>query len=1328
MKKRCNLISVRQEYLVVRLVALEVARGAGGCQIRMSRLSLPDTSDNSSPPAPAEPSSADGGGNNNNNNNGSPHNPETPLEAARRYKAEGLSIIPLASKSKKPPAGYDLKKRLYDTPMSDEEITAEFEGKTKHDINVGVTTGRLPRLLTFDIDGEEGKKRFTYVIENVISPETREYIKDTYVVETGNHGYQVHFRFSTDDFPEGDPKLSRKIRNRQLWTPEKKEDLEKEDQHRQKEDDAANNTKEEKAEEENEIRLKGEGGYVVMPPSIHPDTGREYKFAKGNKFVSLSKDQFLEIREAVKAKDVDDFQYNRASNKVSAEDRYVVDYATGDIVEKRPKPASASSPEDSVLPEVLPPANKPLTEEQIMDVILYVKPYYKEPYRHDLSLYLGGWLRKKGVKYEHARKIMEGVSEDDPDPQERADRIRAVSDQYDKNTDGTDKSDRVDANGNQIVRYSTEIKGFKGLEEIFIKQLNGNRDSARRLLSEIDKLLPKTQRPKAESDKEREKRKKAERIPNAKDVIVKNCKEFFVDQHGVPHIAIKIGDHYEVMNIKEDKDDVKGWINHVYHADTKTKTEQRALELGFTLEEAKKMSRTVSMLNDRELTELYNWLRWEAKNSGVKRNLQIRISGVNSKVDPNSPITDDNDDDLIDTIYIDLTNDKWEVIKVTAEGWEIVQDPPILFKRGTNRPQVHPAASGDYDPNILDQFVSLINIRNSKHQNLFKKWYISLFWPATIPKPAPMPYGSWGSGKTFMFETVKDSVDPSSVKTMAFPNQAMEFIQLLDHEYLAFFDNMPEKLSESRSDAISRTITGHGFIKRTLYENKRIERYNFTRVVGFNGITLAARKADLLSRGLLFEIMPLKDEIHDPEGRQLKSILWRKYQRIKPKLLAYILDMLVKILRRRQQYTLEQFYGVNNIEKLPRLADWALFCAVVSEEMALTPQERESAAKEFIDNYYENINQQSKEAVEASTVAQCLIELMDAPEYKDPDSSEEPWWEGTASQLLPKLKEIAKTKEFETKGKSFPANPSSLGKKLRSIQASLQASHGIYIKFEDRPDHAARIICVICKEVLQKFLSTRRPVGNGQDSAQNEGDSADRKYDRKNGGEGSPVGKGKDPPDSGDTSSATMTGGSSVPSGLLSEQNTSNRAQNENLRQNDDTTGKSQNISAKKMHEKNVNADKKQSAITLVKEDSVTIDFEWDNRPGDDNSNSSLSRYYAQQNPMTANNQRYSNEGMKDCSNSSSICSFLQNYVVFDLEWINDKGTDNNNRTIYAAAFVDNCGNQKILHISDFGNSESALLQAITNEILKYPASIGWYTTGISRESHNRIGGVSAAS
>jgi hypothetical protein len=121
----------------------------------------------------------------------------------------------------------------------------------------------------------------------------------------------------------------------------------------------------------------------------------------------------------------------------------------------------------------------------------------------------------------------------------------------------------------------------------------------------------------------------------------------------------------------------------------------------------------------------------------------------------------------------------------------------------------------------------------------------------------------------------------------------------------------------------------------------------------------------------------------------------------------------------------------------------------------------------------------------------------------------------------------------------------------------------------------------------------------------------------------------------------------------------------------------------------------------------------------------SVRESYAQENSLTFKPQQHVVEGLKDNNSTSSV---LQNYVAFDLEWMddNDNGPDNN-RTIYAAAFVDNRGNQKLLHISDFANSESGLLQAIIDEILKYPASIGWYTRGIAIGTHTNIGDAPAA-
>ena len=65
-------------------------------------------------------------------------------------------------------------------------------------------------------------------------------------------------------------------------------------------------------------------------------------------------------------------------------------------------------------------------------------------------------------------------------------------------------------------------------------------------------------------------------------------------------------------------------------------------------------------------------------------------------------------------------------------------------------------------------------------------------------------------------------------------------------------------------------------------------------------------------------------------------------------------------------------------------------------------------------------------------------------------------------------------------------------------------------------------------------------------------------------------------------------------------------------------------------------------------------------------------------------------------------------YVAFDFE--RSTSPTNTNTQIIAAAFVDSQGNSKVLHISDFSNSDNPdhkLLTSINQELMKYDFSIG---------------------
>jgi hypothetical protein len=69
----------------------------------------------------------------------------------------------------------------------------------------------------------------------------------------------------------------------------------------------------------------------------------------------------------------------------------------------------------------------------------------------------------------------------------------------------------------------------------------------------------------------------------------------------------------------------------------------------------------------------------------------------------------------IDTFYYDLTNPKWEIVKITSEGWNTIKNNEIpLFKRYENNciAQVYP--SNENKEQAWNRFLRLFNLNSCK--------------------------------------------------------------------------------------------------------------------------------------------------------------------------------------------------------------------------------------------------------------------------------------------------------------------------------------------------------------------------------------------------------------------------------------------------------------------------------------------------------------------------------------------------------------------------------------------------------------------------------------
>jgi hypothetical protein len=147
--------------------------------------------------------------------------------AALGYAGLGWSVLPLRAKAKRPLVAW---RELEERRASDEEIEGWF--RRWPDANVGVVTGAISRLVVLDIDPQHGGDDGLAALERRHGP-----LRPTVEVATGGGGR--HFYFQA---PGGE------IRNRAGLAPG--------------------------------VDLRGDGGYIVAPPSIHP-SGRPYRWVAG---------------------------------------------------------------------------------------------------------------------------------------------------------------------------------------------------------------------------------------------------------------------------------------------------------------------------------------------------------------------------------------------------------------------------------------------------------------------------------------------------------------------------------------------------------------------------------------------------------------------------------------------------------------------------------------------------------------------------------------------------------------------------------------------------------------------------------------------------------------------------------------------------------------------------------------------------------------------------------------------------------------------------------------------------------------------------------------
>ena len=368
-------------------------------------------------------------------------------------------------------------------------------------------------------------------------------------------------------------------------------------------------------------------------------------------------------------------------------------------------------------------------------------------------------------------------------------------------------------------------------------------------------------------------------------------------------------------------------------------------------------------------------------------------------------------------IYIDLADSHWRAVRVTASGWEVVDRPPIKFRRpNAMRPLPVPESEA-----TTDELRDLMNFSTEGDFRLLVAWLVAAFNP-DIPCPILAINGEQGSAKSSMSTLLRTLIDPNIAPIRASPRDEQDFVIAAFNSRVLVLDNLSD-VPVWLSDALCRLTTGGGFSTRKLFSDRDEMVFQIKRPVILNGIPDLARRPDLADRCIMITLPAIPED-----RRRTEADYWSVFGRRQGHIFGALLDGVASGLRRRSSVALDKF---------PRMADFAVWASAAEEGLGWR-------SGEFMEAYALNRAGAVETTIEADPVAVALRKVV-APGD----------WEGTATDLLACMED--QITDAIKKSRTWPT-VYNIRSRLRRLASPLR-SQGIEMDLDTRdPKDRSRLI------------------------------------------------------------------------------------------------------------------------------------------------------------------------------------------------------------------------------------------------------------------------------
>jgi len=260
-------------------------------------------------------------------------------------------------------------------------------------------------------------------------------------------------------------------------------------------------------------------------------------------------------------------------------------------------------------------------------------------------------------------------------------------------------------------------------------------------------------------------------------------------------------------------------------------------------------------------------------------------------------------------IYVDTGRDDWTVVRITANDWDILENrhcPAKLVRGSTTAALPLPERGGS-----VELLWRHLNIAEEDARTAIVGWCLGALRPDGGDGYAGLIFeGEAGSAKSTTSRAVASLIDPQTVQDGGAPRDETALLVTAKQMHCVRLDNL-RGLPSWLSDALCRLSTGGGSFARKLYTDDDLAAFTVKRPWLANGIDQVAKAEDLIDRAVIVRLPPIADTQRRP-GTAFQAA-WGVDA---PKVLGALYTAASAALR--------HLPGLE-LDRLPRLADWALF-------------------------------------------------------------------------------------------------------------------------------------------------------------------------------------------------------------------------------------------------------------------------------------------------------------------------------------------------------------------------------------------------------------------